>query len=155
MDEKPKNDLASDAKIIYRWLNPNPSRRARMIANEAKEYIVEENAEANSGIIVYGRYANETIANPWSTRALVKQLIDERNTLKASRENLVDVLERIHIWQRAYPLKAFPKPDLKKAAEVLKDAGMTLDAITADNMRHVLDQIKSMVDLALKEAKET
>ena len=78
----------------------------------------------------------------------------EIDKLQASRENLVDVLERIHIWQRAYPLKVFPKPDLKKAAEVLKDAGMTLDAITADNMRHVLDQIKSMVDLALKEAKE-
>ncbi len=79
---------------------------------------------------------------------------DVYDTLKASHANLVEVLERIQVWQQAYPLKVFPKPDLKKARQVLKDAGMTLDAVSADNMRHVLDQIKSMVDLALKEARE-
>ena len=66
-------------------------------------------------------------------------------------EKLRNVLLRIDTWAKAYPLKAFPKPDLKKAHEVLKAAGMTLDAISADNMSHVLDQIKEMVSEVLKE----
>jgi hypothetical protein len=40
-------------------------------------------------------------------------------------------------WLDAYPLTMFPEPDLKRAAEVLKAAGMTLDSISASNMRHV------------------
>ena len=66
---------------------------------------------------------------------------------KAREENekLKDVLRRIDDWAKAYPLKVFPKPDLKKAHEVLKAAGMTLDAISADSMLQVLDQIKEMV----------
>lgn len=59
-------------------------------------------------------------------------------------------LQRIDTWAKAYPLDAFPKPDLKRAAEVLKAAGMTLDSISADNMRHVLDSVKKIVSEALK-----
>ena len=71
--------------------------------------------------------------------------------LQEENEKLRNVLRRIDTWAKAYPLKVFPKPDLKKAHEVLKAAGMTLDAISADNMRHVLDQIKEMVSEVLKE----
>ena len=59
-------------------------------------------------------------------------------------------LTRIDTWAKAYPLAIFPKPDLQRAAEVLKAAGMTLDSISADNMRHVLDDIKGIVREALK-----
>jgi len=70
--------------------------------------------------------------------------------LQAKVERYEKALERIQTWAHAYPLEAFPKPDLKKAHEVLKAAGMTLDAISADNMRHVLNGIKNIVDQALK-----
>ena len=40
---------------------------------------------------------------------------------------------------------------LKKARKALKAAGMTLDAISAENMRHVLDGVKDIVSEALKE----
>ncbi len=66
---------------------------------------------------------------------------------------LEQALTHIDTWAKAYPLEAFPKPDLKRAAEVLKAAGMTLDAISADNMRHVLNGIKDIVGDALKNNK--
>lgn len=71
--------------------------------------------------------------------------------LEAEVERLQDLFRRLQTWQKAYPLKLFPKPDLKKAHKVLKAAGMTLDAISADNMRHVLDRIKDIIDEALGE----
>lgn len=55
-------------------------------------------------------------------------------------------LEKIKTWAEAYPLDVFPEPDFKKAAEVLKQNGMTLDAISASNMRHVLDGIKAIIE---------
>lgn len=74
--------------------------------------------------------------------------------LQAKNERLKKALERIQTWARAYPLDIFQKPDLKKAAEVLKAAGMTLDAISADSMRHVLDGVKDIVMQALSEDKD-
>jgi hypothetical protein len=59
-------------------------------------------------------------------------------------------LQRIDNWAKAYPLDVFLKPNLKKAAKVLNAAGMTLDAITGDAMRHVLDGVKDIVEKALK-----
>lgn len=71
-------------------------------------------------------------------------------SLEAEVEKKQEALERIQTWSKAYPLTAFPKPDLKKAHKVLKAAGMTLDAISADAMHHVLDGVKDIVDEALK-----
>lgn len=64
--------------------------------------------------------------------------------LSAARE----ALEQIDKWAKAYPLKVFPEPDFDKAAHVLKDAGMTLDAISASNMRHVLEGVQKIVAAA-------
>lgn len=65
-------------------------------------------------------------------------------------DRMEEALERIQTWSKAYPLKAFPKPDLKKAHEALKAVGMTLDVISADAMRHVLDGVKDIAKQALK-----
>ncbi len=65
-------------------------------------------------------------------------------------EDLETALRRIDTWAKAYPLKTFPEPDLQKAAKVLKAAGLTLDAISASNMRHVLDGVKDIVGQALE-----
>ncbi len=54
-------------------------------------------------------------------------------------------LDKINSWINAYPLEVFPEPDFKKAAKVLKDNGMTLDAISASNMRHVLNGISEII----------
>ncbi len=79
----------------------------------------------------------------------------ERDALKAEVEALrkdaeryEDALQKIANWARAYPLKVFPEPDFKRAHEVLTAAGMTLAAISASNMRHVVTQVQSIVDAA-------
>lgn len=59
------------------------------------------------------------------------------------------LLEHIREWAEAYPLSIFPEPDFGKAHKVLTENGMTLDAISASNMRHVITQIKEMVNAAI------
>ena len=53
-------------------------------------------------------------------------------------EKLEEALQRILQWSEAYPLAIFPEPDLQRAHEVLKANGMTVDAISASAMRHVI-----------------
>lgn len=60
-------------------------------------------------------------------------------------EELQDKIHRIKTWINAYPLDVFPEPDFKKAHEILQQHGMTLDAISASNMRHVLNGIKDII----------
>lgn len=59
------------------------------------------------------------------------------NKIEKARE----ALKLIDEWAQAYPLSAFPVPDLKKAADVLRAADMTIDRISADSMRHVLTRV--------------
>lgn len=54
--------------------------------------------------------------------------------------------DKLRTWIEAYPLSVFPEPDFKKAAKVLKDKGMTLDAISASNFRHVLNGVKRIIE---------
>jgi hypothetical protein len=75
---------------------------------------------------------------------------DELERLRVEVERLREALAEIESWSRAYPISAFPKPDYKKAREVLEAAGMTLDAISADCMRHVVDQVAVMARRALE-----
>lgn len=61
-------------------------------------------------------------------------------------EKALGKLDKINSWIEAYPLDIFPEPDLKKAAKILKENGMTLDAISASNMRHVLNGVSAIVN---------
>lgn len=66
-----------------------------------------------------------------------------------NNERLREALEQIEQWSRAYPLSIFPEPDLKKAAELLKAGGITLDAISASAMRHVVEGVGKVARDAL------
>jgi hypothetical protein len=73
---------------------------------------------------------------------------------EADCELVEDFLHELDGWETAYPLSAFPEPDLKRAAELLKAGGMTLDAVSASNMRYVVKCIAPKaraVILALKD----
>lgn len=59
-------------------------------------------------------------------------------------------LQQIDTWIDAYPLEVFPEPDLKKARSLLEAGGMTLDAVSASGMRHVLKGLRGIVDGALR-----
>ena len=71
--------------------------------------------------------------------------------LEAENARLLEALERLQTWAKAYPLKVFPEPDFKKVAVVLKAAGLSLDSVSASNMRHVISRVKDITDQALKE----
>lgn len=64
-------------------------------------------------------------------------------------EKMREALEKIKDWTNAYPIEVFPEPDMKLAHETLKAAGISLDAISASNMRYILNGIKKIVDEAM------
>jgi len=72
-----------------------------------------------------------------------QELLDE---VGGQIEEMTDKLHKIRQWTEAYPLDVFPEPDFKKATKALKENGMTIDAISASNMRHVLTGIKNILD---------
>lgn len=82
------------------------------------------------------------------------KLVEERTAAK-EREHYDDLFADIKGWCEAYPIAVFPEPDFKKAHEVLKANGMTLDAISASNMKHVITQVQNMIDAAIRARGET
>jgi vacuolar-type H+-ATPase subunit I/STV1 len=64
-------------------------------------------------------------------------------------ETAKDALESLSQWSNAYPISVFPEPDFAKAHELLQAGGMTLDAISASNMRHVVNGIGRSVEPAI------
>lgn len=68
----------------------------------------------------------------------------------ADRDVVETFMEELDGWEAAYPLRAFPEPDLARAAELLKAGGMTLDAVSASNMRHVVSRIAPPARLAVE-----
>jgi len=76
---------------------------------------------------------------------------DRIEALEAENERLREALERIAQWSEAYPTKVFPEPDFKRAATVLAAAGMSLDVISASNMRHATKGVGEIARAALQE----
>jgi len=77
-----------------------------------------------------------------SKQKIINELNDENSVLK-------EKLRKINDWCRAYPLEVFPKPDKEyfaKANEILKENGLSLTRISADNMRHVVEGIKGIIN---------
>ena len=66
-------------------------------------------------------------------------------------ESLTEALERIKAWADAYPLHMFPEPDWGKVKDALESNGLSLGAVSASNMRHVITGISGIVNEALKE----
>jgi hypothetical protein len=80
--------------------------------------------------------------------------LKEQFRLEAENERLRGHFQSIVEWSKAYPLKVFPEPDLKRAHELLKAGGMTLDAISASAMRHVITEVAKIAECALTSKEE-
>lgn len=72
-------------------------------------------------------------------------------------EELEEALWKIVQWSKAYPLKVFPEPDFKKVrehliagSEYLQEATISLDSISASNMRHVVEGVGKIAEEALR-----
>jgi len=74
--------------------------------------------------------------------------------LRADAERKDEAMEKLRQWALAYPLSVFPEPDFAKAHEVLSAAGMTIDSISASNMRHVITQVVKILDAAIDSVRE-
>jgi hypothetical protein len=65
-------------------------------------------------------------------------------------ERYEDALRRIVEWSEAYPLSVFPEPDWNEAAKLLHAGGVSLDAISASCMRHVVAGVAEIARDALE-----
>ena len=65
-------------------------------------------------------------------------------------DRMQDALERIVEWGVAYPVTMFPEPDWPKVARVLHAAGLSLDSVTAANMRHIVTEIAKIARKGLE-----
>ena len=63
-------------------------------------------------------------------------------------------LVEISNWARAYPLDIFPEPDFVRVHELLAAGGITLDSVSASNMRHVVEGVGKIARAALDESEE-
>lgn len=92
----------------------------------------------------------EAVAEIERLRAVVKAANDQAERFERGWYLRGDVLEKLQSWANAYPLAVFPEPDVAKAHELLQAGGMTLDAISASNMRHVISGVRALVEEGLK-----
>jgi hypothetical protein len=67
-------------------------------------------------------------------RALEEDAVQLRERLAKA----VEAHQRIVQWADAYPLAVFPEPDFKAVQQALSAAGLSLDAVSASNMRHAV-----------------
>jgi hypothetical protein len=79
--------------------------------------------------------------------------MSDSNDLWDQLDRYEEALQRIVSWSEAYPLDIFPEPDFKHAAELLKAGGITLDAISASCMRHVVEGVGKLAREALETEK--
>ena len=63
----------------------------------------------------------------------------------------INALKRLENWTEAYPLEIFPEPDFIKVKEALHEKGLSLDQVSASNMRYVVSKINDIVKDALNE----
>lgn len=52
------------------------SEAGAMLQDMAEEYVVVADEKANAGLLVYGKYNGTWRANPWSTRFLIRVLLE-------------------------------------------------------------------------------
>ena len=95
------------------------------------------------------------MTEPWVRIAELEKEVEGLHThadlVESDRDALLTGLEGIIQWSEAYPLDVFPEPDFKKARKLLKDGGMTIDGISASNMRHVITEVAKIAKAALPE----
>lgn len=87
-----------------------------------------------------------------SIAELMTVAADRIAELERENERHETALQRIKQWADAYPLDVFPEPDFKKVNEVLKAAGLSLDQVSASNMRHVVKGVGDIASQSLMES---
>ena len=92
---------------------------------------------------------------PGAIKARISEIEARAQAAETKLATLTEALEEIEDWSHAYPIAAFPEPDFTKARAALEAAGMTLDAVSASNMRHVVNRVAAMARKALAALAQT
>jgi len=109
------------------------------IYNRAYEAVMEVQDALNVSAAVTAQQIAENAKN-----------LQRAEAAEARAERYEDALQQIDNWAKAYPLDVYPEPDFKRVREALEAAGITLDSVSASNMRHVITGVARIVDKALK-----
>lgn len=150
-----EEDNASPVRDLLRHMfvtlaeRSNDSRKALSdLAAErerAERAIAEKNRLSNqydemrkAGSIAYLRKLNEEAS---AARA-------EADALRGEVERLKGAMSDLHRWADAYPISVFKEPDFAKAAKVLSENGMTLDALSAATMRMMTGDLRKRIRAA-------
>jgi len=80
-----------------------------------------------------------------------KDLEDALHAYRKRAERLRKAVERIDRWSKAYPIDVFPEPDWKRVNEVLAASRLSLAAVSASNMRHVVEGVGKIAREALRD----
>lgn len=91
----------------------------------------------------------DVVALPDDLNMTDTQLVALCRKQDAQIDRMQDALHKIESWSTAYPLKVFPEPDWKRVRELLAAGGITLDAVSASNMRHVVKGVGEIARTAL------
>lgn len=83
-------------------------------------------------------------------KAFIEEARDERDAAEAERDRMRQALEQIAQWSEAYPTEVFPEPDFAQATAALASSGMSIDAVSASNMRHATKGVGKIARAALK-----
>lgn len=62
-----------------------------------------------------------------------------------------DFAQWVEQWAQAYPLDVFPEPNFQHVREALSAVGLSLDCVSASNMRHVITRVRDK----LRDAEKT
>lgn len=108
--------------------------------DEAEQTIQQERQQAE----VYRKQYVTELSGADALRAQLAASAQREQRLTEKIERADDELRIIENWAKAYPLEVFPEPDFKKAHALLQAGGMTLDAISASNMRHVVKTVSEI-----------
>jgi hypothetical protein len=81
---------------------------------------------------------------------IVSSVCGRHGALCERADKAEEALWRIEQWSQAYPLEVFPEPDLSLARRGLEAVGITMDAVSASNMRHVVEGVGKIARDALK-----
>lgn len=80
--------------------------------------------------------------------------LKELEEIEKRAEKMEAALEAISAWGDAYPLNVFPEPDFKRVRDLLEAGGISLDAVSASNMRHVVEGVAKIASEGLGEDQE-
>ena len=91
-----ENGKQIEEPVIYDWKVDSPDYTG--YDNTPSAYMVTKHTEADGGCVIYGQWKNAKIkgnwdANPWSTRPLVKHLIEEKIKYQEALQGILDAVK--------------------------------------------------------------